>query len=204
MLQGEVARILAAGSDDKREEDFLRVATSLGATAAAKGLGTAVRRASGRAASTPTPPAAPAPVTPAPSSGLPRPAKWSIYGVIAALVGVLAWSQLPRGPYSTDLSRIGQGRPAVVLAYDIQTMGGMEVMAMMDTLRPNYRDRVEFLVAALGAPEGQAFGQRHRAISGTVVLFSEAGIPVRTLRGPANAAELQQALEGLLAHGMPR
>jgi hypothetical protein len=143
-------------------------------------------------------------VTPAPSSGLPRLAKWSIYGVIAALVGVLAWSQLPRGPYSTDLARIGQGRPAIVLAYDIQTMGGMEVMAMMDTLRPNYRDRVEFLVAALGAPEGQAFGQRHRAVSGTVVLFSEAGIPVRTLHGPANAAELQQALEGLLAHGMPR
>jgi hypothetical protein len=83
-------------------------------------------------------------------------------------------------------------------------MGGMEVMAMLDTLRPAYRDRVQFLVAPLGAPDGQAFGQRHRAISGTVVLFSEAGVPVRTIHGPASAAELQQALEGLLAHGMPR
>jgi hypothetical protein len=92
----------------------------------------------------------------------------------------------------------------VVLAYDIQTMGGMEVMAMLDTLRPAYRDRVQFLVAPLGAPDGQAVGQRHRAISGTVVLFSEAGVPVRTIHGPASAAELQQALEGLLAHGMPR
>lgn len=140
--------------------------------------------------------------TPAPSRPRPRIAKWAIYALIAGLVSALIWSQLPRGPYSTDLTRIGQGRPAVVLAYDIQTMGGMEVMAMMDTLRPAYRDRVQFLVAPLGAPHGQAFGQRHQAISGTVVLFSEAGIPVRTLRAPASTAELQQALDGLLAHGL--
>ncbi|MCZ8113038.1 MAG: hypothetical protein ACK5Y8_02705 [Betaproteobacteria bacterium] len=143
-------------------------------------------------------------MTPAPSPARPRALKWAIYAVISALVGLLVWSQLPRGPYSTDLSRIGQGRPAVVLAYDIQTMGGMEVMALLDTLRPTYRDRVQFLVAPLGAPNGQAFGQRHRAVSGTVVLFSETGIPVRTIHGPANAAELQQAIEGLLSFGMPR
>ena len=143
-------------------------------------------------------------MTPAPSPARPRALKWAIYAVISALVGLLVWSQLPRGPYSTDLSRIGQGRPAVVLAYDIQTMGGMEVMALLDTLRPTYRDRVQFLVAPLGAPNGQAFCQRHRAVSGTVVLFSETGIPVRTIHGPANAAELQQAIEGLLSFGMPR
>lgn len=142
--------------------------------------------------------------SPTPSRARPRFAKWAILALLAGLVSALIWSQLPRGPYSTDLTRIGQGRPAAVLAYDIQTMGGMEVMAMLDTLRPAYRDRVQFLVAALGAPDGQAFGKRHQAISGTVVLFSEAGIPVRTMHGPASAAELRQALEGLLAQGMPR
>jgi hypothetical protein len=146
---------------------------------------------------------APSPA-PAPATARPRLLKWAIAAFIAGLVGALIWSQLPRGPYSTDLTRIGQGRPAVVLAYDIQTMGGMEVMAMLDTLRPTYRDRVQFLVAPLGAPNGHAFGERHRAISGTVVLFTETGIPVRTIHGPASAAELQQALEGLLAQGMPR
>jgi len=142
--------------------------------------------------------------TDAPSAARPRLLKWAIGALIAGLVSALIWSQLPRGPYSTDLTRIGQGRPAVVLAYDIQPAGGMEVMAMLDVLRPTYRDRVQFLVAPLGAPNGQAFGQRHQAVSGTVVLFTEAGIPVRTLHGPANVAELQQALEGLLAFGMPR
>jgi hypothetical protein len=143
-------------------------------------------------------------VTTTPSPGLPRTAKWSIGIVIAALVGGLIWSQLPRGPYSTDLTRIGQGRPAMVLAYDIKTMGGMEVMAMMDALRPAYGERVHFLVAPLGAPNGQAFGERHRAVNGTVVFFSEAGVAVRTLHLPASTAELQQALDGLLAQGMPR
>jgi hypothetical protein len=135
---------------------------------------------------------------------MPRIAKWSIYLVIAGLVGALVWSQLPRGPYSTDLTRIGQGRPALVLAYDIRSMGGMEVMAMMDALRPAYADRIHFLVAPLGAPHGHAFGERHQAANGTVVLFSETGIPVRTVHGPASTAALQQALDGLLAQGMPR
>ena len=140
----------------------------------------------------------------APAPALPRLAKWSIYGVVVALVAALVWSQLPRAPYSTDLTRIGQGRPAMVLAYDIKSMGGMEVMAMMDALRPAYGERVHFLVAPLGAPHGQAFGQRHQAVNGTVVFFSEAGVAVRRMHLPADTAELQRALDGLLAQGMPR
>ena len=132
-------------------------------------------------------------------TGLSRKTKWLIYLAIAGGVLGLVWSQWPRSPYSTDLARIGQGQPALVLAYDIQSMGGMEVMAMMDELRGDYADRVNFLVAPLGAPHGLAFGQRHEAVNGTVVLFSANGEAVRTLHLPGNTAQLQQALEGLLA-----
>ena len=45
-------------------------------------------------------------MTSAQAPGLPRRAKWLIYLVITGLVAVLIWTQLPRGPYSTDLSRI--------------------------------------------------------------------------------------------------
>jgi hypothetical protein len=134
-----------------------------------------------------------------PTQGMSRRLKWLIYLAITGLVAALIWSQLPRSPYSTELARIGQGQPALVLAYDIQSMGGMEVMAMMDELRGEYADRVKFLVAPLGAPHGQAFGQRHDAVNGTVVLFSANGEAVRTVHLPANTAQLQQALEGLLA-----
>ena len=131
--------------------------------------------------------------------GKPRLRKWLIYLAITALVLALVWSQLPRSPYSTELTRIGQGQPALVLAYDIQSMGGMAGMGMMDDLRGAYADRIAFLVAPLGAPNGQAFGQQHDAVNGTVVLFSASGAAVDKLHLPASTEELQQALDGLLA-----
>ncbi len=125
--------------------------------------------------------------------------KWLIYLAIIGGVLALVWSQLPRTPYSTDLARIGQGKPALVLAYDIQSMGGMAVMAMMDDLRAEYAGRVAFLVAPLGAPNGQAFGTRFGATNGSVVMFSAKGNAVGTVHLPANTAELKNALESLLA-----
>jgi len=138
-------------------------------------------------------------MTPVQQQGLPRWSKWLIYLAIAGGVFALIWSQLPRNPYSTDLARIGQGQPALVLAYDIRSMGGMEVMAMMDDLRGEYAERIAFLVAPLGAPHGHVFGQSHGAVNGTVVLFSATGAAVNMVRQPANTAELQTALEDLLA-----
>jgi hypothetical protein len=117
---------------------------------------------------------------------------------IVGLVAALIWSQLPRSPYSTDMTRIGQGRPAIVLAYDIKSMGGMEVMAMMDALRPAFEDRIHFLVAPLGAPHGRAFGERHDAVNGTVVLFSEDGVARQAIHLPASTVELERALDALL------
>jgi hypothetical protein len=135
--------------------------------------------------------------------GLSRMRKWLIYLAIIGGVLALVWSQLPRSPYSTDLARIGQGQPALVLAYDIQSMGGMEVMGMMDDLRGAYAERIAFLVAPLGAPHGQAFGTRFGATNGSVVMFSATGSLVGTLHLPANTAELQKALDNLLAQANP-
>jgi len=137
-----------------------------------------------------------APVQP---QGISRTRKWLISLAFAGGVIALIWSQLPRTPYSTDLARIGQGQPALVLAYDMQSMGGMAVMAMMDDLRGEYAERIAFLVAPLGAPNGRAFGERFGVVNGSVVLFSARGAAVATLHLPASTAELQKALEGLLA-----
>jgi hypothetical protein len=138
-------------------------------------------------------------MTNVPPQGLSRMRKWLVYLAIVGGVLALVWSQLPRSPYSTDLARIGQGQPALVLAYDIQSLGGMEVMAMMDELRGEYAERIAFLVAPLGAPQGQAFGNRFGVANGSVVLFSSRGTAVNTIHLPSNTAELQQALERLLA-----
>lgn len=138
-------------------------------------------------------------MTTPPPTGFSRLRKWLIYLAISIGVLALVWSQLPRSPYPTDLSRIGQGQPTLVLAYDIQSMGGMAVMGMMDELRDSYTDRMAFLVAPLGAPNGQAFGRQFGLDNGSVVLFSPEGVAVNTVHLPANTAELKQALDALLA-----
>ena len=126
--------------------------------------------------------------------GMPRWGKWLAYlGVIVA-VGTLIWSQLPRAAYSTDLTRIGKGRPALVLAYDIQSMGGMTGMGLLDNLRGDYADRVEFLVADLGVPVGREFAQHFGAINGTVTLLSGDGTHLRTIHPPIAADMLLQAV----------
>ena len=137
-------------------------------------------------------------MTHVPATRISRLRKWLIYLAISIGVLTLVWSQLPRSPYSTDLSRIGQGQPALVLAYDIQSMGGMAVMGMMDDLRGEYADRIAFLVAPLGAPQGEAFGRRFNLDNGSVVLFSAKGTAVNTVHLPADTAALKLALEDLL------
>ncbi|MFO7543807.1 MAG: hypothetical protein R6W97_13500 [Thiobacillus sp.] len=57
-------------------------------------------------------------MTSAPHKGLPLWGKGLIYVFIVVAVGALIWIQLPRGSYPTDLTRIGNGRPALVLAYE--------------------------------------------------------------------------------------
>jgi len=120
--------------------------------------------------------------------------KWLITLLIMAAVGSLIWSQLPRGAYPTDLSRIGAGKPALVLAHDANFAAGMAVMELMNVIRDDYAGEVEFLVAHLGMPDGQTFASRHAARDGTVMLFSAKGELVATLHQPQTADALRQAL----------
>ena len=131
--------------------------------------------------------------------GLPRWSKWLIYSSVAGVAAALILSQLPRGPYPTDLTRIGQGQPALALAYDISSMGGMAAMELMDVLRGEYADRIEFLVADLGVPDGHNFAKHHGAVNGTVVLLSGDGSPVRTMHPPHTIEALRHGLAQILA-----
>ena len=117
--------------------------------------------------------------------------------LFVAAVGGLIWSQLPKGVYPTDLSRIGAGRPAVVLAQDPSFVGGMEVMQLLNAVRGDYADRVDFLVAPLAMADAREFARRHDAVDGTVLLFDGAGRLVQSLRLPRSTDELRQALAQL-------
>jgi hypothetical protein len=117
--------------------------------------------------------------------------------VILLVVGIggFIWSQLPGAAYPTDLSKIGTGRPTLVLAHDSGGSAGMEVMFLMNEIRHHYADRVDFLVAHLGRPDGQEFARRHGAQDGFVLMFSSDGRSLGALPQPKSVDELRRALK---------
>lgn len=117
-----------------------------------------------------------------------------IVAVFVLLAGVFIWNQLPKGSYPTDLSRIGQGQAALVLTLNGNFMAGVEMMPVLDTLRKDFGDQAQFLVASMGLPEGQAFAQRHQTDDGSVVVFDARGTPLAVLHGPRTAQELREVL----------
>jgi hypothetical protein len=114
-------------------------------------------------------------------------------GVFAA--GAFIWSQLPSGSYSTDLSGIGKGRPAVVLTQDPGYVGGAEVMELLNAIRADYEPRVAFKIAHLAYADAQDFARRHGADDGTVLLFAADGSQVGVLHQPRSTEVLRQALD---------
>lgn len=132
--------------------------------------------------------------------GIPGWAKALITVMVVVGAGALIFTQLPRGAFSTDLSRVGQGTPALVVARDINFLAGAEVMDLLNGIRPEYDGRVEFLAAHLGHPDGQAFARQHGMRDATVVLFSGDGQRLETLRAPQRAAEIREALRAANIH----
>jgi hypothetical protein len=113
-------------------------------------------------------------------------------------VGSLVWNQLPKGSYPTDLSRIGQGQAALVLAIDSNYSGGASVMELLNAVRHDFADSVQFLVASLALPNGQAFADQHQAGDGTVLVFNAKGQRVAVLHAPKTQDELRKALQQAL------
>jgi hypothetical protein len=129
----------------------------------------------------------------APQARLPTWAKTVLVMLALGLVGAALWNQLPKGGFPTDLSRIGNGRPAVVLAHDAHYTAGMAVMEMLHPIRREHADRVDFLVAHLGMADAQAFAREHGVGDGSVLLFRGDGQRVAVLR-PENETDLRLAI----------
>ena len=118
--------------------------------------------------------------------------------------GLFIWSQLPDGSCSTELSQIGAGRPAVVLALGPNFVTGNEVMEMLNAIRPDDEARVALTVAHLASPESRGFAIRHDANDGTVLLFRADGSTLAVLRQPRGTEVLRQAAQQALgAPGAP-
>ncbi len=116
--------------------------------------------------------------------------------IIALLILGLLWlavSNLPRG-YSRDLAQIGKGKNVVVQVHDHNLVGSIDLMEALNKIRPEYAGSVEFIVADLLTPEGQAFATTHNATSVTLLFFAPDG----TQRGEVKGAQDLNALRNSL------
>lgn len=112
--------------------------------------------------------------------------------IIAALIA-LAATLLPRG-FSDDVSRIGQGRPAVVLVHDKESVLSFELMTLLGNVRGDYEDRVEFLAVDTATERGQDFMRRQRVDEGALVLFAADGDRAAVLGTVRDEAALRAAI----------
>jgi hypothetical protein len=121
---------------------------------------------------------------------------------VAIVVFALAFAAtlLPRG-FSDDLSRIGQGRPAVVLIHDKEAVASMELMTMLNDIRSDYEDRLEFLAIDVVTEDGRRFAQSQGLGSSLLVLFDGTGNRVGIVDGIRDPAVLRSTLERQL--GLP-
>lgn len=128
----------------------------------------------------------------------PSPVPWWGKALITALIllggGVLMISNLPKAPFPTDLTQIGQGLPAAVVVRDVAFVTGHEVMERINRIRPEFEDRILFLAAPQGHPEGRAFANRLGVRDGDVVLFAADGQLITVLRTPGSEALILRGL----------
>ena len=117
-----------------------------------------------------------------------------ILGVSAFLA--VAVMLLPKG-FNDDLSKIGQGMPAAVLVHDKGSMGSLELMTLLNKVRPDYADEVEFIVVNINSKEGKMFREQYHIDGVVLVLFSQNGIKRGTLANSKDEAELRSELSKL-------
>jgi len=95
---------------------------------------------------------------------------------------ILAWKLLPSA-FSTDLDRVGQGKPAIVLIYDMENGSSLDLMKGYNAIRHDYEHWVEFLVADVESPKGDAFIRAHKATPGSAIYYSADGEKIMVLYG---------------------
>jgi len=102
-------------------------------------------------------------------------------------------------PISSDLSIIGQGKPALVLAYTNFSPASGDALNRLRQIRSDYDSRLDFVVADLGAPQGRAFAKRYQLAEGQAVFLKQDGQPLEVTSIPADEQELRSRLESKLA-----
>lgn len=112
--------------------------------------------------------------------------------ICLAVIGAVLWQLLPKASFSSDMSQVGQGKPALVMLREVHVVGGELVMDQMQAVYPEFENDVVFLVIHTGHPDGQQFANTHNIRDGSLVLFDAQGRPLGVSGRPDNINELRQ------------
>jgi hypothetical protein len=116
----------------------------------------------------------------------------ALIAVVLAIIA-FAFTLLPRG-YDTDVSKVGQGRPAAVLVHDHGLVQSMELMSALDAVRGEFESSTLFIVADTYHPRGQAFVEAHRLPPVALVMFDGDGDLLGRHTGNTDAESIRRFL----------
>ena len=118
---------------------------------------------------------------------------WS--AIVVVVIAALFASQYFLNPISSDLSSVGQGQPSLVLAYENFHPESGAMLNQLTRIKSDYQDVMNFAVADLGTPEGQAFARNHGISNGSAVFLSADGAPLRVSFLSSDERALRQLLD---------
>lgn len=102
------------------------------------------------------------------------------------------------GPVSTNLALVGQGKPAFVLAYENFSPSAGEALNRLRKVRGDYEDRMHFIVADMGTPDGRAFVERYQLNNGLAVFLAADGEALQVTEIAVDEQELRSRLDAKL------
>lgn len=123
-----------------------------------------------------------------------------VSAAIVALILALSYFLFISGgkPIGTDLSVIGKGKPTLVLAYENYSPTGGEALNRLRKIRGDFDLKVNFVVADLGTPDGQAFARRYQLFDGQAMLLSRNGTPLGLIAVLVDEQEFRSTLNSKL------
>ncbi len=111
----------------------------------------------------------------------------------AIVILAFSWAMLPQG-YSTDITKIGKGKPAVVIIYDANNAGSDHIMGSLTQVRGEFEGQVEFIIVDVNAPGGQVFANTNAVPAASALFLSREGKRITVVYPPQEAAEFNQTI----------
>lgn len=114
---------------------------------------------------------------------------------IAAGISTVTWFVLAPQRMSSDLTRVGDGLPAVVLTYENYSPASMDAIERLNRVRSDFDEQVAFMVADVGTATGNRFAREWQTRSGVISLFAADGEHLGNGRVPEDETALRERIE---------